>query len=215
MDPGKCSCGAVWQKEYEVCTSCGKTRPPAVNQLPLLGPRCPSACVIDLPRSAKFCFNCGAPAVYSETKEEGRVISKLNSLNLRWCCRIFFAAFTSKGKPRRKSVENHCFGVHPPAYRYFLCCVHKFSCASGCSSNMNSRAKRNFPRKNCLKRIHILLTLIHMGFFRAMGGGFFPPPSENCLRLIRIQYNLAPLQIKLLLVSSTIWVWLPHLMMSQ
>ena len=37
------------------------------------------------------------------------------------------------------------------------------------------------------------LTLIHMGFFRATiyGGGFFPPPSENYLRLLRIQYNLA------------------------
>ena len=64
-----------------------------------------------------------------------------------------------------------------------------------------------------------VLTLIHMGFFRATiyggGGVLSTPPSENYLRLLRIQYNLAQLQIKLFLACSVTWVWLPHLMTSQ
>ena len=42
----------------------------------------------------------------------------------------------------------------------------------------------------------VCFTLINMGLFQATiywGGGCYPPPSENSLRLTRIQYKLAQL----------------------
>ena len=114
MDPGKCSCGAVFQKEYKFCTSCGKTRPTATEQLPLLGPRC-TKCAIDLPQGAKFCFVCGAPSFFLETNEEGHVKSKLKVLHLKWCCRSCFLAV------RHKTLAwLALFFWRPPPYTSFL-----------------------------------------------------------------------------------------------
>ena len=66
----------------------------------------------------------------------------------------------------------------------------------------------------CKVRIDLFLTLIHMGFYRATiyGGGVLstPPPSENYLRFLGIQYNLAQLQLKSFLACRAIRAWLAY-----